>query len=335
MVAASVALVRSLPIVDVSPLVTGTGDIAAVAAAIGAACRDVGFFHVTGHGVPADLQLRLDEDSRAFFALPDAEKARVRMELGGSAWRGWFPVGDELTSGVPDLKEGVYFGAEGEPGDPRPLHGPNLFPERPARLRETVLAYLAAMTDLGQALLRGVALSLDLDENWFHDRYTAEPTILFRIFHYPAVPTTGPGAASGEWGVGEHTDYGLLTILRTDDVPGLQVRAGSEWIAADPAPGDFVVNIGDMLDRLTGGRYRSTPHRVVRSTGRDRLSWPFFLDPGLDADVRPVGRADLAAPDDRASRWDHASVHEFSGTYGDYLLGKIGKVFPGLRDDVL
>jgi isopenicillin N synthase-like dioxygenase len=139
--------------------------------------------------------------------------------------------------------------------------------------------------------------------------------------------------------VGEHTDYGLLTMLRQDSVGGLQVRTPSGWLDAPPVPGSFVCNIGDMLDRLTGGRYRSTPHRVLPPTTRDRLSWPFFFDPGLDADVRPVGRGALAdggpAADDSDHRWDGASVHEFDGTYGDYLLHKVGKVFPLLGESVL
>ena len=102
-----------------------------------AACRDVGFFYIVGHGVDEGLQRRLEALSREFFGLPEDEKARIGMAEGGRAWRGWFPVGGELTSGVPDRKEGIYFGAELGPDHPRvaagvPLHGPNLFPARPA-----------------------------------------------------------------------------------------------------------------------------------------------------------------------------------------------------------
>src|SRR5512134_1222394 len=127
-----------LPVLDVSPLRAG-GDAAArarLARDLAQACRDHGFFYVVGHGVDRGLEARLEALARAFFAQPEAEKARVRMELGGRAWRGWFPVGGELTSGRPDLKEGIYFGAELGPDDPRvaaglPLHGPNLFPALP------------------------------------------------------------------------------------------------------------------------------------------------------------------------------------------------------------
>jgi isopenicillin N synthase-like dioxygenase len=328
----------ALPVIDISPLVDGSSQRGSVAAELGRACREDGFFYVVGHGVAEDLLRALEEQSREFFALDLEQKLRISMAHGGRAWRGYFPPGGELTSGRPDLKEGLYFGAELPAEHPAvlagtPLHGPNLFPDRPAGLRATVLSYLTELTRLGHTLMAGVAASLGLAESYFAERYTGDPLILFRIFNYPAMPVP-----EGSWGVGEHTDYGLLTILNQDGTGGLQVRARSGWIDAPPVPGSFVCNIGDMLDRLTGGRYRSTPHRVLPSVGRDRLSWPFFFDPNMAADVTPVGRRALAAgglADDREQRWDRASVHEFSGTYGDYLLAKVGDVFPELFRDVL
>src|SRR5215468_4542244 len=118
----------SLPVIDVSPLRDPAADHVAVAAAIGEACRDSGFFYVSGHGVPSVLINELDSLSREFFALPEAVKDEVAMARGGKAWRGYFPVGGELTSGRPDLKEGLYFGTELPAAHALPLHGPNLFP---------------------------------------------------------------------------------------------------------------------------------------------------------------------------------------------------------------
>jgi isopenicillin N synthase-like dioxygenase len=178
--------------------------------------------------------------------------------------------------------------------------------------------------------MTGLALSLSLEESYFAERLTGEPLTLFRIFNYP------PPADSTLWGVGEHTDYGLLTILLQDDAGGLEVKSRSRWVPAPPVPGSFVCNIGDMLDRMTGGFYRSTPHRVRNPASRDRLSFPFFFDPNFCARVQPIdlpGRG--LPPDDRDQRWDRASVHAFEGTYGDYLLAKVGKVFPQLRTAVL
>ncbi len=317
-----------IPVIDISPLIGGTEGRYKVAVKIGQACRECGFFYITGHGIDEGLQRRLEHLSRRFFAQDVETKMEIRMSRGGKAWRGYFPVGDELTSGQPDLKEGVYFGAELGEDHPMtragvPMHGPNLFPSNIPGFRETVLEYIAAMTELGHLLMRGFAMSLGLDESYFDELYTSEPLILFRMFSYPSQPTT-----TG-WGVGEHTDYGLLTILKQDQSGGLQVKSQARWIEAPPLPASFICNIGDMLDRLTGGLYRSTPHRVRNVSGRERLSFPFFFDPNFNAEVKPLP-PDTIVIDDRDKRWDQASVHDFRGTYGDYLLGKVSKVFPQL-----
>ena len=136
--------------------------------------------------------------------------------------------------------------------------------------------------------------------------------------------------------MGEHTDYGVLTILRQDDVGGLQVKSRARWIDAPPIRGAFICNIGDMLDRMTGGLYRSTPHRVLNTSGRDRYSFPLFFDPGFDARIERIETGVIPhARDDREQRWDRASVHEVEGPSGDYLLGKVSKVFPQLVRSVI
>lgn len=325
---------EELPVIDVAPLVSGRGDVDNVASAIDRACGEHGFFYVVGHGVPEDLQDRLDRESRAFFALPEADKASIAMLRSGRAWRGWFPFEGELTSGRPDRKEGIYFGTELAPDDPRvaagtPLHGANLFPAAVPELRVAVLEYVRAMTSLGHALARGIAMALGLHAAWFDEHLTADPLILFRVFRYP--PETG--LVDANWGVAEHTDYGLLTILRQDASGGLQVHARTGWIDAPPVPGSFVCNLGDMLERMTGGRYRSTPHRVRNAATADRLSFPFFFDPSWDAEVLPVPLADETRAEARA-RWDGEDVHAFTGTYGEYLWAKVGKVFPDLQGEV-
>jgi isopenicillin N synthase-like dioxygenase len=325
-----------LPVINVSALF-GNDSRAhqQVAEAIGAACRDHGFFYVLGHGIDVRLIEQLDATSREFFALPEAEKIEIAMRHGGKAWRGYFPLGGELTSSKPDWKEGIYFGTELGPDDPRvlqglPLHGANLFPARPKELRRAVLEYLAAATAAAHAIAEGIALSLGLHGDYFRHNYTADPTILFRVFHYPSPPTGFDG-----WGVGEHTDYGFLTLLAQDDAGGLQIKTGAGWIDAPPVAGTLVCNIGDMLDRLTGGFYKSTPHRAKNVSGKGRLSFPFFFDPAFDVPILPIPQRADGVVDDRETRWDNSSVHDFSGTYGDYLLGKISKVFPELRRDVI
>lgn len=189
-----------LPVIDVGALVAPSPSVEAqqqVASALDAACREVGFFYVVGHGVDPELLPALDRSARAFFALPEADKAQIAMPRAGRAWRGWFPLGGELTSGVADQKEGIYFGAELTATDPRvvagvPLHGANLFPACPPELRPLVLRYLDVMTRLGQAVLGGLALALGLGRSWFVDHLTADPLVLFRIFRYPPAGASDP-----------------------------------------------------------------------------------------------------------------------------------------------
>ncbi|MFO1065483.1 MAG: 2-oxoglutarate and iron-dependent oxygenase domain-containing protein [Pirellulales bacterium] len=324
-----------IPIIDVTSLIDHGRNKERTAAEFNAACRTAGFFYITGHGIDPDLIEQLIQLSRKFFLQPIDNKKRIDMERAGRAWRGYFSVGQELTSGKPDQKEGVYFGQELPTNHPlvvsgTPLHGSNLFPDEPVGLREVVLDYMTALTGLGHRLMEGIALALGLNQSYFEQNGVAEPLTLFRIFHYP------PTESDQLWGVGEHTDYGLLTILLQDDVGGLEVKTPRGWIAAPPVPGTFVCNIGDMLDRMTRGVYRSTPHRVRNHSQRMRLSFPFFYDPNFFAQVKaielPTGEANS---DDCPARWDQSSVHDFRGTYGDYLLSKVGKVFPELKTQVL
>lgn len=319
-----------IPVVDISLLRTAHEGRRDVARRIGEACREFGFFYVVGHGVEEHLQRRLEEVSRRFFAQDLPAKMEITMARGGRAWRGYFPVGGELTSGYPDMKEGIYFGSEIDSDHPLVkagtlLHGPNLFPANMPEFRPLVLEYMTSMTALGHLLMTAISFSLGLEESYFATHYTFDPLVLFRIFNYP--PQLGSG-------VGEHTDYGLLTILRQDMSGGLQIKIRSEWVDAVPVPNSFVCNIGDMLDRITGGRYLSAPHRVQNPSTANRLSFAFFFDPNFNAEVQPLP-IDTAIRDNSTERWDHSSVHEFRGTYGDYLLAKVSKVFPELGRKVL
>lgn len=324
----------TIPIINVQSL-KNENTAAEEANKIGVACREHGFFYIAQHGVNEALQDKLHNVSKAFFALPESEKIKIAMIHGGKAWRGYFPLHGEMTSGKPDRKEGIYFGTELDANDPRvqagmPLHGQNLFPETPQEMRETILEYIKTVTELGHVVMKGVSLSLGLSPNYFLENYNQEPLILFRIFHYPA-----QASEQAEWGVGEHTDYGLLTILLQDEVGGLQVKSNGEWIDAPPIENTFVCNIGDMLDKMTGGFYRSTPHRVLNKSGKSRLSFPLFFDPGFDTLIQRIEGINVDHITTANERWDKEDIHQFGDTYGNYLLKKIGKVFPDLKNQVL
>lgn len=321
-----------LPVIDFSLFDLGSRWRDHVAAQVDWAASEFGFFYVIGHGVDQGLVDSLVDMSRVFFAQDATTKHRVHMSRGGRAWRGYFPVGGELTSGLPDLKEGLYFGEELSESDARvaagtPLHGRNMFPKLPG-FRDAVLDYMNALTGLGHKLMAAIGRGLRVGDTYFSEHYTDNPTTLFRIFNYPAPPS---GADIQSAGVGEHTDYGLLTLLYQDDVGGLQVKHGSTWFDVPYLPGSFVCNIGDMLERLTSGRYTSAPHRVFNRSGRPRISLPFFFDPRFDAELQAIPNVGPShARPEMLERWDGIDLRDVHGTYGDYLIGKVSKVFPEL-----
>jgi isopenicillin N synthase-like dioxygenase len=328
---------------------------AAAARSIIQACTSVGFFYISNYGIPAELEKDLDAASRDFFRLPVEQKMRIRMSEGGRAWRGYFPVGGELTSGMPDVKEGLYLGQEIAETDERvmmgvPMFGRNLFPHEPAQLRELILSYQHHCEGLGHGVTALIAVGLDLPVDFFALAMCADPLCLFRIFHYPPA-TELPEALrqhAGLWGVGEHTDYGLVTLLKQDDVGGLQVKTVSgTWLDAPPVPHTLVVNVGDMLEAISHGLLVSTPHRVKNTTDRMRLSFPFFFDPGFAVKIEPLplnslwrSQADAQvawrSTQPGLQRWDNGQfVVSATGTYGAYFLGKVGKVFPNLASTTL
>jgi isopenicillin N synthase-like dioxygenase len=152
----------------------------------------------------------------------------IAMDPAGPQWLGYFPMKGERTSGKPDSKEGIWFGNEvADPSDPRlvagyPVHGINKYPRWPSEVRSTVEEYMRACARAGRAIMEGIALSLGLEEGYFEKTYTADPCIQLGIMHYP--PIEDAAEWEGSWGVGEHTDYGLLTLLHQDNVGGLQVN---------------------------------------------------------------------------------------------------------------
>lgn len=335
---------HGVPTIDVSPLLSNSPaddeHRKQVIADIGDACRRCGFFQVVNHGVDEELAHQLETASRQFFALPRPVKRQIEMSCSGKAWRGYFEVGEELTSGVVDEKEGLYF-ARQQPGDERPLHGANLYPaesDAPG-LRSAVEEWMQELERLSAALLTAIASSVGLDA--FAAAFE-EPTTLFRCFHYPPHDEHW---GSSSFGVGEHTDYGWLTLLRQDTSGGLQAKImtpdGEEWVDVPPLPGAFVVNLGDALEYATGGLLVATPHRVKQRPGATsgRYSWPFFFDPSFDAPMlscahKLPAEMKLAAEARRRAarvRWDGQRIAELDvPTYGDYLISKVSKVFPQL-----
>jgi isopenicillin N synthase-like dioxygenase len=271
----------SLPIIDISGLSSArSADRQAVGAQLRAACIDKGFFYIRNHGIPEKLVDDVFAEAAAFFALPAEQKAEVDKAK-SNANRGYEPLqGQTLEPGAPpDLKEGYYIGPEHGLDHPRVIagmfnHGSNQWPVQRPNFRPVMMAYFDVMVELAERMMTGIALSLDLPEDYFA-HYCSDAMATVRLLHYPPQP---PQARPGQKGAGAHTDFGGLTLLRQDGVGGLQVwdQGSDGWIHADPVPETFVVNLGDMISRWTNDRYRSTVHRVVNASGRERYSVPFF-----------------------------------------------------------
>ena len=316
----------TIPLIDVSALAGGSpAAVEALASEIGRACRDIGFFYVTNHSVPADLVDRAFAASADFFAREEREKMQAVYSASGN--RGYVPMkGEALDPTRPaDLKEAFNIGLELPPDDPEIVEGrmfraENRWPDMPG-FRDTMLAYFGACHGLGRAIHRAFAIDIGLDEDFFEDKLD-RPMAVLRLLHYPPAPERPD---EGQLGAGEHTDYGCVTLLATDGVGGLEVRnRAGEWLKAPHVPGAFVCNIGDCLMRWTNDIYVSTPHRVVSPSGQERFSIAFFLDPNPDAEIACLPNC---ASGERPARYapirgDEFLLSRLSPTYATSGLGK-------------
>ena len=287
-----------IPIIDIAPFLKGSKKGKhQVAAELDRACREFGFLIIEGHGVSNALVADTREISRKFFALSHWEKARLRMPP--DRYRGFLPIGSEDLAysmdeqkNVPDWRECFVSGPHDHAYDEY-HHGaagarffaPNVWPDRPARMRPIWEAYYAAMEDLADDLMRIFAVALDMPEAWFQDKIDKHITN-FSVSYYPPQDTP---PADNQLRCGPHSDYGSLTIVSSDtDVGGLQVlTSAGDWASVPCLPNTFVINLGDLMAEWTNDRWRSTLHRVVNppreSADQSRLSFLFFHQPNYDA----------------------------------------------------
>jgi len=272
-----------IPIVDISR------PAAEAAAAIRAACRDTGFFYAVGHGVAPGLIAGQFAWARRLFELPLEEKMALHMERSQS-FAGYEPVAAQtLEAGTPpDLKEAYYCGPDLPDEHPYVRaklrsSGKNQWPASLPGFRDHTLRYESAVRDLGMRLMRLIARSLSLPDDWFVPLFD-NPEAVLRMIHYPPQPVN---AAPDQLGAGAHTDWGGITLLAQDDIGGLEVRTASgEWVQATPVAGSFVINLGDLMQRWTNDLYRSNLHRVRNpAAGRDRYSIPYFFGPDHHARI--------------------------------------------------
>ncbi len=298
-----------VPVIDFAPLVGGSPTaIDALAKQVDDAAREIGFFTVINHPVPAPLIRQVFAESARFFAQPLEEKLKLHMR-NSAIFRGYLPMDEDAppntgqgraVSGFqehmdkprirkPNKTEVFQISLELGADDPdvragKPLHGPNPWPELPG-FRDTVLTYYDTMRGFAALLASVFARGLRLEHDFFAPFYT-KPMIQMRLLHY--LPQAAELAVEG----GDsraHSDAGGFTMLQQDDVGGLEIRSKSgEWIVVPPVENSFVINIGDSMKMWTNNRFASTLHRVVNRYGRERFSVGIFANPNYDTVISPL-----------------------------------------------
>ena len=303
-----------IPIVDITALRDGS-DPMGVAKALHAANTGLGFIYIKGHGIPEDLINSVRTKAFDFFRSEDTLKDEVRID---ASHRGWLPQGGAKMQddAKADLKESFVWGYQNETRtlpDSHELRGHNQWPAAMPELQNLCTQYFTAAHGVAEHLMQGFALGLGLDKNFFLQTNNA-PLSRNSFVYYPIQDES---AGKDQFGVGPHTDFGVLTVLCQDSVGGLQVEnIDGDWIQAPPIAGTLIVNVADLLNRWTDGAYKSTPHRVVNSSGKERLSLVLAYDPNPETkiDAKDVFGADYVPKEDPI-------------TCGDYLNWRFAKAF--------
>ncbi|WP_231703951.1 isopenicillin N synthase family dioxygenase [Cochlodiniinecator piscidefendens] len=283
------APVTRVPTIDISALFND--DLKSweeTADKIGKAVKDIGFLSITGTGVSADCAADLRNAVQACFAIPEASKHEQAVTRDN--YRGYIPFGfftPNDGSGKADNYEGFKLHVEIDKDAPVrrdcSLYGPNLWPRETPELKSATLAYWAEMDRLTHALLRAFCHVLELPLDRFEAAFY-QPLTNMTLLHYPPQAANDTG-----FGIHAHKDTDALTIISPDPVGGLEVRMPDQtWHQVECPEGGFIVNIGDMLELWSGGRFVSTPHRVVNKSGKERYSFPYFAVPRHDITVAPV-----------------------------------------------
>lgn len=309
----------SIPVVDLSKFTQGTKEEReAFVAELGKAYEEVGFVAVKNHGIPEEKINDLYNYVKAFFSLPlPLKKGYEKPELAGQ--RGYTSFGKEHAKGsdAPDLKEFFQYGQTVTDGEATPdEYPPNVQVAEIPEFNPSMLEAYRNFEQSGRALLQAIALYLGLDEHYF-DNYIHNGNSIVRAIHYPPITSEPKSAIRAE----QHEDINLITLLVGASAEGLQILTKQgEWVGVTALPGQIVVNVGDMLQRLTNNRLRSTTHRVVNPPkehwGTSRFSIPFFL--------HPKGNMSLACLDSCINE-DHPKAYP-DATAGEYLDERLREI---------
>jgi isopenicillin N synthase-like dioxygenase len=278
-----------IPMIDIGALGTPGAAESEVVRAIRDASEHVGFFYISGHGIArAEIDAML-KACELFFALPQAQRDAIYL-VKSPNYRGYLPIGVIGRNERPrDLLESFNVGMELGPDDPavkegKPLHGVNQWPVELPGFRDAILHYYGLIDALMRRLLQGFAMASELPRDGF-DGWFAKPLTQMRLLHYPAQEVVRDNMI----GARPHRDFGFFTILWQDEVGGLEVcNQSDEWVVAPPLADTFVINVAEMMKRVTNGRFSSALHRVINRYGRERYSIPFFVNPSYDVVLSPL-----------------------------------------------
>ncbi len=304
----------AIPVVDITALRNGS-DPASVAKALHAANTGLGFIYIKGHGIPNELIEAARSKALAFFRSAPEEKEQVRIT---GNHRGWLGMGGAKMEddAKADLKESFIWGyqsADGVYPQDHELRGANKWPGHMPEIETLCLEYFDKAHEVAEHLMRGFALGLELDADFFL-RNNDKPMSRNSFVYYPHQPES---ADDDQFGVGAHTDFGVLTVLCQDSVGGLEVQdLDGNWISAPPIEDTLIVNVGDLLARWTDDAYHSTPHRVKNTSGKERLSIVLAYDPNPETAI-----------DAREIFGDQYEPKEPATTCGDYLTWRFAKAF--------
>jgi isopenicillin N synthase-like dioxygenase len=322
------ATVEEIPIIDLKGLkFADETEKLAVAEAVTSACKKAGFFYIINHGVERAAIEDMFAAARTFFDLPLEKKDEVSLKRSGNRFRGYLPsfhkgedpnlkenlqeafqIHTELPLDDPDVKAGL------------PLHGPNPFPSAMPDLKPRMLAYQKKLAQVGQGLLRLMAIGLNLPENHFEPSFK-KPMPMLRLLHYPPQK---PDESGEHIGTRAHTDTGAITILAQDNTGGLEILLKSgEWVTAPPVQDAYIVNLGELMKAWSDGIFTSTPHRVINRYGHERYSVPYFVNPSYHTSFAPHVKNPAPAP----TNFKALIPNDKGLPYGDWLVGVYSRIY--------
>lgn len=304
----------TIPVIDISSLRDGSNS-KIIAKKLHEASQNLGFIYIKGHGIPDHIINNARKYAYDFFKSDPSYKKQVTIS---NKHRGWIGYGGAKMDDdfKPDYKESFLWGFEDKEnvnGNDHPFRGYNQWPEFVPSLKLAATEYFAYAHEVAHHLMRGFALGLDLEESFFLK--TADRPLSRGSFVY--YPHQSVDMGKNQYGVAPHTDFGVLTVLCQDDIGGLQVQnSQGNWVDAPPIDGTLIVNVADLLHRWTEGAYKSTPHRVINNSGKERLSLVLAFDPNPET---VIDACEIFGPAHKPK--------EEAITCGDYLIWRFNKAF--------